>query len=148
MGNEQFQKQVLLMFHNKWLVKLAAHTRLPEPLGAASPQNLFLFSLISYSSWHNRHSTSCVFSHHPEPQTAPVGASALSVSAAEVEISWQPIAWNRHIGRVLGYEPVLVSDTLQISLSWPYLYPGSSSLSSKSTDNGALHMTLTSNISP
>ncbi|RMB99036.1 hypothetical protein DUI87_24582 [Hirundo rustica rustica] len=35
---------------------------------------------------------------------APAGASALSVSAAAVEVSWLPIPWNRHTGRVLGYE--------------------------------------------
>ncbi|NWS39622.1 CNTN6 protein, partial [Probosciger aterrimus] len=49
-------------------------------------------------------SISIVYSGEDEPQIAPVGVSALSVSAAEVEISWQPIAWNRHKGRVLGYE--------------------------------------------
>ncbi|KAF1605859.1 Contactin-6, partial [Eudyptes chrysolophus] len=52
----------------------------------------------------------CVVSHHPEPQIAPAGASALSVSAAEVEVSWQPIAWNRHTGRVLGYEVLYWTD--------------------------------------
>lgn len=76
------------------------------------------------------------FLHHAEPQIAPAGASALSVSAAEVEVSWQPIAWNRHTGRVLGYEVrrlVLVSDTLQMSLSWPHLHAGASSLGAKLT---------------
>ncbi|NXX85085.1 CNTN6 protein, partial [Urocolius indicus] len=45
-----------------------------------------------------------------EPQIAPVGTSALSISAVEVEVSWQPIAWNRHTGRVLGYEVLYWTD--------------------------------------
>ncbi|XP_014802090.1 PREDICTED: contactin-6 [Calidris pugnax] len=49
-------------------------------------------------------SISIVYSGEDEPQIAPAGVSALSISAAEVEVSWQPIAWNRHTGRVLGYE--------------------------------------------
>lgn len=135
MGNDRFWKQALLMFSNKWAVKLMVHTRFPGPLSAAFPQNLFLFSWLS-PSWrksllvtHMFHQL--CFLHHPEPQIAPAGASALSISAAEVEISWQPIAWNRHTGRVLGYEVrqlVLVSDTLQMSLSWPHLYAGASSV--------------------
>uniref|UniRef100_A0A8B9GMG1 Contactin 6 n=1 Tax=Amazona collaria TaxID=241587 RepID=A0A8B9GMG1_9PSIT len=54
-------------------------------------------------------SISIVYSGEDEPQIAPVGASALSVSAAEVEI-WQPIPWNRHTGRVLGYEVLYWTD--------------------------------------
>ncbi|XP_068264513.1 contactin-6 [Nyctibius grandis] len=55
-------------------------------------------------------SISIVYSGEDEPQIAPAGASALSVSAAEVEVSWQPIAWNRHTGRVLGYEVLYWTD--------------------------------------
>ncbi|TRZ10237.1 hypothetical protein HGM15179_016870, partial [Zosterops borbonicus] len=47
---------------------------------------------------------SIIYSGEDEPQMAPAGASALSVSAAAVEVSWLPIPWNRHTGRVLGYE--------------------------------------------
>ncbi|XP_051483767.1 contactin-6 isoform X3 [Apus apus] len=53
---------------------------------------------------------SIVYSGEDEPQIAPAGASALSVSAAEVEVSWQPMAWSRHTGRVLGYEVLYWSD--------------------------------------
>ncbi|NWU27495.1 CNTN6 protein, partial [Dyaphorophyia castanea] len=49
-------------------------------------------------------SISIVYSGEDEPQMAPAGASALSVSAAAVEVSWLPIPWNRLTGRVLGYE--------------------------------------------
>uniref|UniRef100_U3KGC1 Contactin 6 n=1 Tax=Ficedula albicollis TaxID=59894 RepID=U3KGC1_FICAL len=49
-------------------------------------------------------SISIIYSGEDEPQMAPAGASALSVSAAAVEVSWLPIPWNRHTGRVLGYE--------------------------------------------
>ncbi|NXL90668.1 CNTN6 protein, partial [Alectura lathami] len=45
-----------------------------------------------------------------QPQIAPAGTSALSISATEVEVSWQPIAWNRHTGRVLGYEVLYWTD--------------------------------------
>ncbi|XP_064012246.1 contactin-6 isoform X3 [Pogoniulus pusillus] len=55
-------------------------------------------------------SISIVYSGEDEPQIAPAGTSALSVSAAEVEVSWQPIAWNRHTGRVLGYEVLYWTD--------------------------------------
>ncbi|XP_074951729.1 contactin-6-like isoform X4 [Phalacrocorax aristotelis] len=55
-------------------------------------------------------SVSVVYSGEDEPQIAPAGASALSVSASEVEVSWQPIAWNRHTGRVLGYEVLYWTD--------------------------------------
>ncbi|XP_010128514.1 PREDICTED: contactin-6-like, partial [Chlamydotis macqueenii] len=55
-------------------------------------------------------SISIVYSGEDEPQIAPAGAAALSVSAAEVEVSWQPIAWNRHTGRVLGYEVLYWTD--------------------------------------
>ncbi|KFV07798.1 Contactin-6, partial [Pterocles gutturalis] len=55
-------------------------------------------------------SISIVYSGEDEPQIAPTGASATSVSAAEVEVSWQPIAWNRHTGRVLGYEVLYWTD--------------------------------------
>ncbi|XP_050760539.1 contactin-6-like isoform X4 [Gymnogyps californianus] len=55
-------------------------------------------------------SISIVYSGEDEPQIAPAVASALSVSAAEVEVSWQPIAWNRHTGRVLGYEVLYWTD--------------------------------------
>ncbi|XP_072731904.1 contactin-6-like isoform X4 [Ciconia boyciana] len=55
-------------------------------------------------------SISIVYSGEDEPQIAPAGASALSISAAEVEVSWQPIAWNRHTGRVLGYEVLYWTD--------------------------------------
>ncbi|KAM8994503.1 LOW QUALITY PROTEIN: contactin-6 [Ara ararauna] len=53
-------------------------------------------------------SISIVYSGEDEPQIAPVGVC--TVSAAEVEISWQPIAWNRHTGRVLGYEVLYWTD--------------------------------------
>ncbi|XP_032927583.1 contactin-6-like isoform X2 [Catharus ustulatus] len=49
-------------------------------------------------------SISIIYSGEDEPQMAPAGASALSVSAAAVQVSWLPIPWNRHTGRVLGYE--------------------------------------------
>ncbi|XP_027496536.1 contactin-6 isoform X2 [Corapipo altera] len=55
-------------------------------------------------------SVSIIYSGEDEPQTAPVVVSALSVSAAEVEVSWQPLAWNRHTGRVLGYEVLYWTD--------------------------------------
>ncbi|XP_010175070.1 contactin-6-like, partial [Antrostomus carolinensis] len=55
-------------------------------------------------------SISIVYSGEDEPQITPVGTSALSISAAEVEVSWQPIAWNRHTGRVLGYEVLYWTD--------------------------------------
>ncbi|XP_027750016.1 contactin-6-like isoform X3 [Empidonax traillii] len=55
-------------------------------------------------------SISIIYSGEDEPQIAPVGVSALSVSAAEVEVSWQPPAWNRHTGRVLGYEVLYWTD--------------------------------------
>ncbi|XP_032841656.1 contactin-6 isoform X5 [Tyto alba] len=55
-------------------------------------------------------SISIVYSGEDEPQIAPVGMSALSISAMEVEVSWQPIAWNRHTGRVLGYEVLYWTD--------------------------------------
>ncbi|XP_069721712.1 contactin-6 isoform X5 [Phaenicophaeus curvirostris] len=55
-------------------------------------------------------SISIVYSGEDEPQIAPAGASALSISATEVEVSWQPIAWNRHTGRVLGYEVLYWTD--------------------------------------
>ncbi|KFP06672.1 Contactin-6, partial [Calypte anna] len=55
-------------------------------------------------------SISIVYSGEDEPQIAPAGTSAQSVSAAEVEVSWQPIAWNRHTGRVLGYEVLYWTD--------------------------------------
>uniref|UniRef100_A0A8C3EWM5 Contactin 6 n=1 Tax=Corvus moneduloides TaxID=1196302 RepID=A0A8C3EWM5_CORMO len=55
-------------------------------------------------------SISIVYSGEDEPQMAPVGASALSVSAAAVEVSWLPIPWNRHTGRVLGYEVLYWTD--------------------------------------
>ncbi|KAF2987863.1 hypothetical protein EK904_011985, partial [Melospiza melodia maxima] len=49
-------------------------------------------------------SISIIYSGEDEPQMAPAGTSVLSVSAAAVEVSWLPIPWNRHTGRVLGYE--------------------------------------------
>ncbi|NXH13009.1 CNTN6 protein, partial [Bucco capensis] len=49
-------------------------------------------------------SIAIVYSGEDEPQIAPVGTSAVSISAAEVEVSWQPIEWNKNTGRVLGYE--------------------------------------------
>ncbi|XP_040424876.1 contactin-6 isoform X4 [Cygnus olor] len=55
-------------------------------------------------------SISIVYSGEDEPQIAPAGTSALSISAAEVEVSWQPIAWNRLTGRVLGYEVLYWTD--------------------------------------
>uniref|UniRef100_A0A803XUA0 Contactin 6 n=1 Tax=Meleagris gallopavo TaxID=9103 RepID=A0A803XUA0_MELGA len=55
-------------------------------------------------------SVSIVYSGEDEPQIAPAGTSALSISAAEVEVSWQPVAWNRHTGRVLGYEVLYWTD--------------------------------------
>ncbi|KAF7250092.1 Contactin-6 [Varanus komodoensis] len=45
-----------------------------------------------------------VYSGEDGPQIAPTGTSAQSFSASEMEISWNPVAWNRHTGRVLGYE--------------------------------------------
>ncbi|XP_051644603.1 contactin-6 isoform X5 [Manacus candei] len=60
-------------------------------------------------------SVSIIYSGEDEPQIAPVAVSALSVSAAEVEVSWQPLAWNRHTGRVLGYEVLYWTDDLKES---------------------------------
>uniref|UniRef100_A0A8D2LZR0 Contactin 6 n=1 Tax=Varanus komodoensis TaxID=61221 RepID=A0A8D2LZR0_VARKO len=48
-----------------------------------------------------------VYSGEDGPQIAPTGTSAQSFSASEMEISWNPVAWNRHTGRVLGYEVIL-----------------------------------------
>ncbi|XP_060095551.1 contactin-6-like isoform X2 [Heteronotia binoei] len=45
-----------------------------------------------------------VYSGEDEPQIAPTGISTQSFSSSEIEVSWNPIAWNRHTGRVLGYE--------------------------------------------
>ncbi|XP_035886136.1 LOW QUALITY PROTEIN: contactin-6 [Phyllostomus discolor] len=45
-----------------------------------------------------------IYSGEDEPQLAPGGTSAQSSSASEMEVSWTAIAWNRHTGRVLGYE--------------------------------------------
>ncbi|XP_062977772.1 contactin-6-like [Elgaria multicarinata webbii] len=45
-----------------------------------------------------------VYSGEDGPQIAPTGTSAQSFSASNMEVSWNPVAWNRHTGRVLGYE--------------------------------------------
>nr|XP_009687341.1 PREDICTED: contactin-6 isoform X2 [Struthio camelus australis] len=55
-------------------------------------------------------SISIVYSGEDEPQIAPAGTSVQSISAAEVEVSWKAIAWNRHTGRVLGYEVLYWTD--------------------------------------
>ncbi|XP_019392161.1 PREDICTED: contactin-6 isoform X1 [Crocodylus porosus] len=55
-------------------------------------------------------SISIVYSGEDEPQIAPAGASAQSISASEIEVSWNSIAWNRHTGRVLGYEVLYWTD--------------------------------------
>ncbi|XP_053159063.1 contactin-6 isoform X2 [Hemicordylus capensis] len=51
-----------------------------------------------------------VYSGEDEPQIAPTGTSIQSFSASEMEVSWNPVAWNRHTGRVLGYEVLYWSD--------------------------------------
>uniref|UniRef100_A0A803SSH1 Contactin 6 n=1 Tax=Anolis carolinensis TaxID=28377 RepID=A0A803SSH1_ANOCA len=51
-----------------------------------------------------------VYSGEDEPQIAPTGASVQSISASEMEVSWNPVAWNRHTGRVLGYEVLYWTD--------------------------------------
>ncbi|XP_038628730.1 contactin-6 [Tachyglossus aculeatus] len=53
---------------------------------------------------------SIVYSGEDEPQLAPVGVSAQSFSASEMEVSWGAIAWSRHTGRVLGYEVLYWTD--------------------------------------
>ncbi|XP_032650511.1 contactin-6 isoform X1 [Chelonoidis abingdonii] len=55
-------------------------------------------------------SISIVYSGEDEPQIAPMGVSVQSFSASEVEVSWNAIAWNRHTGRVLGYEVLYWTD--------------------------------------
>ncbi|KAM6468634.1 contactin-6 isoform 2-T2 [Liasis olivaceus] len=47
---------------------------------------------------------SLVYSGEDEPQIAPTGISVQSFSSSEVEVSWNPLAWTRHTGRILGYE--------------------------------------------
>ncbi|XP_054991860.1 contactin-6 isoform X2 [Sorex araneus] len=50
-------------------------------------------------------STVCiVYSGEDEPRLAPRGTSVQSVSASEMEVSWEAVSWNRNTGRVLGYE--------------------------------------------
>ncbi|NXD05913.1 CNTN6 protein, partial [Nothocercus nigrocapillus] len=44
------------------------------------------------------------------PQIAPARTLVQSISAGEVEVSWKAIAWNRHSGRVLGYEVLYWTD--------------------------------------
>uniref|UniRef100_A0A6J0TGL1 Contactin-6 isoform X1 n=1 Tax=Pogona vitticeps TaxID=103695 RepID=A0A6J0TGL1_9SAUR len=51
-----------------------------------------------------------VYSGEDEPQLAPTGTSVQSLSASELEVSWSPVAWNRHTGRVLGYEVLCWTD--------------------------------------
>ncbi|KAH0630234.1 hypothetical protein JD844_013012 [Phrynosoma platyrhinos] len=51
-----------------------------------------------------------VYSGEDEPQIAPNGTSVQSISASEIEVSWNPVAWNRHTGRVLGYEVLYWTD--------------------------------------
>ncbi|XP_042308319.1 contactin-6-like isoform X2 [Sceloporus undulatus] len=51
-----------------------------------------------------------VYSGEDEPQIAPTGTSVQSISASEMEVSWNPVAWNRHTGRVLGYEVLYWTD--------------------------------------
>ncbi|XP_075794785.1 contactin-6 isoform X3 [Pelodiscus sinensis] len=55
-------------------------------------------------------SISIVYAGEDEPQIAPSGVSVQSFSASEVEVSWNAIAWNRHTGRVLGYEVLYWTD--------------------------------------
>ncbi|XP_034296428.1 contactin-6-like isoform X4 [Pantherophis guttatus] len=45
-----------------------------------------------------------VYSGEDEPQIAPTGISVQSVSSFEMEVSWNPLVWTRHTGRILGYE--------------------------------------------
>ncbi|XP_061474556.1 contactin-6-like [Rhineura floridana] len=45
-----------------------------------------------------------VYSGEDEPQIAPTGTSVQSFSSSEMEVSWNPVVWNRYTGRVLGYE--------------------------------------------
>uniref|UniRef100_A0A8C6VDF9 Contactin 6 n=1 Tax=Naja naja TaxID=35670 RepID=A0A8C6VDF9_NAJNA len=45
-----------------------------------------------------------VYSGEDEPQIAPTGMSVQSFSSSEMEVSWNPLVWTRHTGRILGYE--------------------------------------------
>ncbi|XP_063148906.1 contactin-6 [Candoia aspera] len=45
-----------------------------------------------------------VYSGEDEPQIAPAGISVQSFSSSEVGVSWNPLAWTKHTGRILGYE--------------------------------------------
>lgn len=87
-----FEKKALLAFHHEWRATLMATPRAPPAAPPAPP------------ALPCAHTVSQLCSSVPEPQMAPAGASALSVSAAAVQVSWLPIPWNRHTGRVLGYE--------------------------------------------
>uniref|UniRef100_A0A670JE79 Contactin 6 n=1 Tax=Podarcis muralis TaxID=64176 RepID=A0A670JE79_PODMU len=51
-----------------------------------------------------------VYSGEDEPQIAPTGTIVQSFSASEIEVSWNPVVWNRHTGRVLGYEVLYWTD--------------------------------------
>ncbi|KAM9185754.1 contactin-6 [Dugong dugon] len=59
---------------------------------------------------------SIVYSGEDEPQLAPRGTSVQSVSASEMEVSWNAIDWNRNTGRVLGYEVLYWTDDSKESM--------------------------------
>ncbi|XP_048210846.1 contactin-6 [Perognathus longimembris pacificus] len=59
---------------------------------------------------------SIVYSGEDEPQLAPRRTSVQSVSASEMEVSWNAIAWNRNTGRVLGYEILYWTDDSKESM--------------------------------
>uniref|UniRef100_A0A8C2YNV9 Contactin 6 n=1 Tax=Chinchilla lanigera TaxID=34839 RepID=A0A8C2YNV9_CHILA len=72
------------------------------------PETLCTFCMLF--SLHYSVKYTCVFSWVVEPQLAPRGTSVQSFSASEMEVSWNAIAWNRNIGRVLGYEVLYWTD--------------------------------------
>ncbi|XP_049718992.1 contactin-6 isoform X3 [Elephas maximus indicus] len=59
---------------------------------------------------------SIVYSGEDEPRLAPRGTSVQSVSASEMEVSWNAIDWNRNTGRVLGYEVLYWTDDSKESM--------------------------------
>nr|XP_023403771.1 contactin-6 isoform X5 [Loxodonta africana]XP_023403772.1 contactin-6 isoform X5 [Loxodonta africana] len=59
---------------------------------------------------------SIVYSGEDEPRMAPRGTSVQSVSASEMEVSWNAIDWNRNTGRVLGYEVLYWTDDSKESM--------------------------------
>ncbi|KAM6169811.1 contactin-6 isoform 2-T2 [Rhynchocyon petersi] len=59
---------------------------------------------------------SIVYSGEDEPQLAPRGIFVQSVSASEMEVSWNAIDWNRNTGRVLGYEVLYWTDDSKESM--------------------------------